>query len=186
MSPGRLVLVLACALGCAASQAQPTRVRGTVASFQGDVLTVRDASARTHEIRVRDQTEIVYAKPIALGEIKAGDFLGVTSVKRPDGTLTAYEIRRFPKPLNPGHRPFDGRDDQTMTNATVGAMVQSANGRELTMTYEGGVQKIMVPENAVISALVPGQRSQLVPGAPVNLTMDADRAALRIQVGPRP
>jgi len=31
-------------------------------------------------------------------------------------------VRRFPKPLNPGHRPFDGRDDQTMTNATVGAM----------------------------------------------------------------
>jgi len=38
-------------------------------------------------------------------------------------------VRRFPKPLNPGHRPFDGRDDQTMTNATVGAMVQATSGR---------------------------------------------------------
>lgn len=109
MSAARLVLVLACAPGCAASHAQPARVRGTVASFQGDLLTVRDASARTHEIRVQDRTEIVFAQPMALGEIKAGDFLGVTSVKRPDGTLAAYEIRRFPKPLNPGHRPASSR-----------------------------------------------------------------------------
>jgi hypothetical protein len=105
-------------------------------------------------------------------------------MKRPDGTLTAYEVRRFPKPLNPGHRPFDGREDQTMTNATVGATVQATSGRELTMTYEGGAQKIVVPESASISALVPGSRAQLVPGAPVNLTMDAERVALRIQVGP--
>ena len=79
---------------------------------------------------------------------------------------------------------FDGRDDQTMTNASVGAVVQSASGRELTMTYEGGAQKIMVPETASVSTLVPGNRSQLVRGEPVNLTMDANRVALRIQVGP--
>jgi hypothetical protein len=71
-----------------------------------------------------------------------------------------------------------------MTNAAVGAVVQSANGRELTMTYEGGAQKIVVPENASVSELVPGSRAQLVPGAPVNLTHDANRIALRIQVGP--
>ncbi len=173
MSAARLALVLACALGCAASYAQPTRVRGTVASFHAGVLAVRDAAARTHEVRVDEKTEIVFAKPIALGDIKAGDFLGITSVKRPDGTLAAYEIRRFPKPLNPGHRPFDGRDDQTMTNATVDALVQSAHGRELTMTYEGGVQKIVVPENASISTLVPGQRSQLVPGVAVTMAAAA-------------
>ena len=57
-------------------------------------------------------------------------------------------MRRFPKPLNPGHRPLDGRDDQTMTNATVGAMVQAANGRELTLTYDGGAQKVVVPPSA--------------------------------------
>ena len=105
-------------------------------------------------------------------------------MKRPDGSLTAYEVRRFPKPLNPGHRPFDGRDDQTMTNATVGAMVQAANGRELTLTYDGGSQKIVVPQSASVSALVPGTRAQLVPGAPVNLTMDAAGVALRVQVSP--
>jgi hypothetical protein len=72
-----------------------------------------------------------------------------------------------------------------MTNATVGAMVQAASGRELTMTYEGGAQRIMVPQGAPVSAVVPGQRSQLVPGAAVNLTHGADGVALRIQVSPK-
>jgi hypothetical protein len=71
-----------------------------------------------------------------------------------------------------------------MTNATVAAMVQSASGRELTLTYEGGSQKIVVPENASVSTLVPGNRAQLVPGAAVNLTMNEKREALRIQVSP--
>jgi Domain of unknown function (DUF5666) len=175
-----LAFILILALGCAAVQAQPTRVRGTISAFDGKALTVDGKT----QVLLGEKTEIVFTQPIALSDIKAGDFLGVTSMKRPDGTLTAYEVRRFPKPLNPGHRPFDGRDDQTMTNATVGATVQSTSGRELTMTYEGGAQKIVVPESASISALVPGSRAQLVPGAPVNLTMDAERVALRIQVGP--
>ena len=127
----------------------------------------------------------MFLQPIALSEIKPGDFLGVTSMKRADGTLTAVEVRRFPKPLNPGHRPFDGRDDQTMTNATVSATVQSTAGRELTMTYEGGAQKIVVPESASVSSQVPGTRAHLVPGAPVNLTHDASGIVLRVQVGPK-
>ena len=69
-----------------------------------------------------------------------------------------------------------------MTNASVDATVQSANGRELTMSYPGGSQKIVVPASASISTLVPGNRAQLVPGAPVSLTMDASGMALRVQV----
>lgn len=59
----------------------------------------------------------------------------------------------------------------------------------LTLGYPGGEQKVTVPENASVSALVPGQRSQLVPGATVNLTAaqaaDGALVARRIQVGPR-
>ncbi len=73
-----------------------------------------------------------------------------------------------------------------MTNATVSATVQSTSGRELTLPYEGGSQKIVVPANAVISMLVPGERSQLMPGSIANLTAapgdDGKLTALRIQV----
>jgi hypothetical protein len=64
-------------------------------------------------------------------------------------------------------------------------MVQASSGRELTMTYQGGTQKIVVPESASVSTLVPGKRDQLVVGAPVNLTHDASGTALRIQVSPK-
>jgi len=175
----KLALLVLLVAASAAAQA-PTRVRGKITAVDGDTIAV-DGKAR---VRIGDKTEIVYTQPLALADIKPGDFLGVTSTKSADGALTAYEVRRFPKPLNPGHRPFDGRDDQTMTNATVGAMVQAANGRELTLTYDGGSQKIVVPQSASVSALVPGTRAQLVPGAPVNLTMDAAGVALRVQVSP--
>jgi hypothetical protein len=165
---------------CAALAQAPQRIRGTIEGFDGSTLSVAGS-----KIRVTDKTEIVFAQPIALAELKPGDFLGVTSMKNTDGKLIAYEVRRFPKPVNPGHRPFDGRDDQTMTNATVEAMMQSASGRELTMTYAGGSAKIVVPESASVSTLVPGTRDQLVVGAPVNLTHDASGMALRIQVGPK-
>lgn len=174
-----LLVWTALALSSTAIHAQ-TRVRGTITAFDGKELTVEGKT----KVVLGDKTEIVFAQPIALSEIKPGDFLGVTSVKHPDGRLVAHEVRRFPKPVNPGHRPFDGRDDQTMTNASVGAVVQAASGRELTMTYEGGAQKIVVPESASVSTLVPGDRAQLVRGAPVSLTMDASRVALRIQVSP--
>lgn len=181
----KLVLALAAVALGAAAQA-PTRLRGTVSGLQGEVLSVRDAGAQTHRVRLGEKTEIVYAQPIALADIKPGDFLAVTSVKRPDGTLTALEVRRFPKPVSPGHRPFDGREDQTMTNATLSAMVGAASGRVLTLDYPGGEQKVVLPESASISTLVPGARAQLVAGAPVNLTMNEKREALRIQVGAPP
>ena len=174
-----LLLGLALALASAASYAQ-TRVRGEVSALEGSTLVI-DGGTR---VRLGEKTEIVYTQPIALSEIKPGDFLGVTSSKRADGSLVAQEVRRFPKPVNPGHRPFEGRDDQTMTNASVEAVVTAASGRELTMAYPGGAQKIVVPESASVSALVPGNRSQLVRGAPVSLTHDANGVALRIQVGP--
>lgn len=181
-----LFVVLGLAAFAADAQA-PERVRGTVAGLSGDTLSVKSGSGNV-DIALAEKTEIAFNQPIAIGDIKPGDFLGVTSAKGSDGSLTAFEVRRFPKPVNPGHRPFDGRDDQTMTNATVSTMVQSANGRELTLSYEGGSQKVTVSEKASISMLVPGQRSQLVPGAGVNLTArpgaDGKLTALRIQVSP--
>lgn len=177
--------MLSLALVTAQAQQPPQRVRGTVAGLNGDVLAVK-SDGGSKDVLLGERTEIVFTQPISIGDIKPGDFLGVTSEKSPDGALKAFEIRRFPKPLNPGHRPFNGRTDQTMTNATVSQTVQSANGRELTLSYEGGSQKVTVSDKASISMLVPGQRSQLVPGAPVNLTAvpgeDGKLVARRIQV----
>lgn len=170
-----LVLTLV-ALGASAQE----RARGVITAVSGDQISVGDK-----KLRVGDKTEILYMQPIALGDIKPGSFLAVTSQKGPGGQLTALEIRVQPRPVSPGHRPFDGRDDQTMTNATLDGMVQASTGRELSLSYPGGSQKIVVPESAALFALVPGNRSQLVVGAPVNLTHDAGGMAIRVQVSPK-
>ena len=184
-----VTLVLCCLPLIAPSFGQSTaRVRGSVTSVDGDTFSVRTTDGKMAEIRVTDKSSIVVTRPIKITEIKAGDFLAVTSAKGSDGTLTAFEVRRFPKPSNPGHRPFDGGNNQTMTNATVAAMVESAAGRELTLVYDGGSQKIIVPENASISMLVDGDRTHVKPGATVNLTAaPGDQGKLdaaRIQISP--
>lgn len=180
---------LSCLLvfGAAAVVAQtPVRVRGDITAVNGDVLSVKSRDGKNVDVRVGEKTAIVFAQPIPLAEIKPGDFLGVTSRQEAGGKLTAFEVRRFPAPVNPGHRPFEGRSDQTMTNATVSAVVQSASGRELTLSYGEGSQKIVVPEGASVSTLVPGDRSHLVPGSSVNLTAESGAngklTATRVQV----
>lgn len=164
-------LILALTLfGAASADAQaPTRLRGSVTGIAGDVMSVKSIDGSDARVTLTDKTAYVFMQPIALAEIKQGDFLAITSRKRPDGSLLATDVRRFAKPVNPGHRPLDGREDQTMTNARVEATVQSTSGHELLMSYDGGSQKIIVPDNASISTLVPGTRAQLVPGAVVNV-----------------
>lgn len=154
--------------GAVDAQAQ-SRVRGTVTAASGNLIAVKTTDGRNVDLVVDDKTTYIFAQPVPMGDIKAGDFLGVTSVKRADGTLTAYDVRRFPKPVNPGHRPFDGGDNQTMTNAAVSATVDAAQGRELVLSYEGGSQKVVVADTAAITALMPGQRSQVVGGSYVNV-----------------
>ena len=187
MIPFRYLISFCALLAMAGAVQAQVRVRGTITASDGKVFSVKTADGRSVDIGLGEKSAIVFLKPITLADIKPGDFLGVTSSRGVDGALTALEVRRFPKPLNPGHRPFDGRSGQTMTNATVSATVQSAKGRELILTYEGGSQKITVPDNASISTQVPGERSQLVPGAGVNLTAaeaGGKLAAVRVQVSP--
>jgi hypothetical protein len=182
-----LLAILAMLAGTAHAQTA-TRVSGTIEKLNGNVLSVKAADGKSTDVQVDEKAEILFTQPIKLADIKQGDFLAVTSIKREDGVLTAFEVRRFPKPLNPGHRPFEGSATQTMTNATVATMVQSATGRELTMAYEGGTQKIIVSEKASISTLVPGELAQLEPGATVSMTAapggDGKLLTRRIQVSP--
>jgi hypothetical protein len=184
MRRGALLGILALAAAGALAQS-PMRVRGPVLAVEDDTLSIARPGGEPVQVALDEKSQLLFMQPIALEDIKPGDFLGITSVKRADGTLSAIDVRRFPKPVSPGHRPLSGSDDQTMTNATVSATVQAAAGRELTMTYEGGTQRIVVPRSAYLSMLVPGRRSQLAPGSIVNLTAapgpDGRLTALQVQ-----
>jgi hypothetical protein len=64
-----------------------------------------------------------------------------------------------------GHRPWDLAPNSTMTNANVEQAVTGVDGQTLTLKYKEGEKKVVVPSEAAIVTFVPGDRSDLKPGA---------------------
>ena len=175
----RLTSTLLCgalALASVAVHAQNTvRVRGTIVSLDGNVLALKSREGQDLKIQLTDKTGVAYVKALTIADIKPGDGLGTTAVARPDGTLVAREIHTFPPSLgvpNEGHRPWDDAG-ASMTNARVSAVVQSTEGRELTLTWKDGSRKLVVPPDTPIVTAVNADRSYLKPGEYVYLNAEA-------------
>ncbi len=72
-----------------------------------------------------------------------------------------------------------GKVDSTMTNGNVAASTAAGGAKQLTVTYKGGQQQILVPPTAPIVMIAPGSRADLTQGAHVVVTeaKDSDNAA---------
>jgi hypothetical protein len=167
-----MILLSAGLLAFSGALAQaPTRmfVRGTVTSLDGDMLSVKSRDGKDLKIKLSPKFGVRYAKALTLADIKPGDFVGPASRKRADGTLEAISLQVFTPDrrgqVPEGHMPWDLEPGSLMTNAIVGGMVQTSKGRELTLEYKGGSQKVYVPEGVPVFTALPGDRSMLVPGA---------------------
>ncbi len=158
------VLLLASAV---ASAQAPMRVRGTVTSLDGDVLSVKTRDGKDLKINLAPNFAVAVAKAVPLSDFGPGAYVGSTAKKNAAGQLVASEVHRLPPTASAGHTPWDTSPGDTMTNANVAAVVKSAGGNELTLEYKGGSQKILVPDGTPIVDFVPGDRSLLVPGATV-------------------
>ena len=169
---GILLFAVTLALVSAAASAQaPTRMwlRGTIIGLDGDVLSVKSREGKDLKINLAPKLGVRAAKAITMAEIKPGDFVGPASRKRADGALVAISLQVFP-PDRRGivpelHIPWDLEPGSLMTNGIIGGIVQTSGGRELTLEYKGGSQKVIVPEGTPMFTTVPGDRSLLVPGA---------------------
>jgi hypothetical protein len=162
--------VLALASAAAGAQA-PTRIRGTITGLEGNTLSVKSRDGKDLKITLTDNAVVAAAKAITMADIKPGDFVGPASRKRPDGTLEAISLQLFPAAarnvIPESHGPWDLEPGSMMTNATVSGMVTTSSGRELTLEYPGGTQKVFVPAGIPMFTTVPGDRSLLVPGATI-------------------
>jgi hypothetical protein len=152
----------------AAAQA-PTRVRGEITGFDGKVLSVKTREGKDVKINVPDNVGVSAVKKITIDDIKPGDFVGPASRKRPDGTLEAISLQKFPDALrgvvSTGHTAWDLEPGSVMTNANIANVVQTNNGKELTLEYKGGSQKVVVPANIPMFTTEPGDKSLLKKGA---------------------
>lgn len=163
-----LLFAGAFALASAVAGAQtPMRVRGTITSVDGDVLSVKTRDGKDIKINLAPNLAVAAAKAVTLADFKPGAYVGSTAKKNASGMLVASEVHELPPAAPPGHTPWDTSPGDTMTNANLAKVVKTAGGNELTLEYKDGSQKILVPDGTPIVAFEPGDRSLLVPGATI-------------------
>jgi hypothetical protein len=180
------LLFLALALSSAAVLAQSNmRVRGTIASLDGDVLSVKSREGKELKIRLTPDAQVAVAKKLALSDIKPGTYVGVTSVPQ-GGKQVAKEVHLIPPAAPSGHMDWDLVPGSKMTNANLQAAVAASGGNEITLKYKDGEQKIMVPSGTPIVGFDNGDRSALRKGETIwtNARVEGDGklVANRIQV----
>ena len=174
-----------------AQQPQTVRVRGTVEAADGPVITVKARDGQTLKVKLTDNAAVRGIVKAALSDIKENSFIGVTGMPQADGSQKAVEIHIFPEAMRgtgEGHRPWDLQPSSTMTNATVAQMVKAVSGDEITLKYKEGEKKIVVAPDTVIVTYVPGDKSELKPGAKIfiaaaNKNDDGTLEAAAVSVG---
>ncbi len=169
---------------------QPTqRLRGSVESFDGSTLVIKERSGEVLHLALADNFTVSEVLPIALSAILPGSFVGSAALPAADGTLRAIEVLVFPEAARgsgEGHYPWDLQPGSTMTNATVADVVSLAQGRTLTLRYKDGEKTLNVPDGVPVVTFKPADRGLLVPGARVLVTAqlrNGQPTALRAMAG---
>ena len=168
----------------------PTRVRGTIESVSGDTIQVKSRTGEDVKLRIAPDVSVSGITKISLADIKAGSFVGATTVPGPDGANNAVEVHVFPESMRgtgEGSRPYDLKPNSSMTNATVSESVVGNDGHTLLVKYKDGEKKVFVPDNAPVVTFVPGDKGELKPGAQVVAFMkqlpDGSFETNRVSVG---
>lgn len=168
---GTAVGVAACILSTAAfAQDMPARVRGTLEKIEGNNLTVQTRSGKETTATLKAGAPVVAVTKGAMSDIKSNTFVGITAMAQPDGTIKATEVHVFEESMRgmgEGHYPWDLMPNSTMTNGAVTQQVEKVEGNTLQVKYKDGEKTIVVPADAAIVNLVPGDKADLKAGAHV-------------------
>jgi hypothetical protein len=149
-----------------ATSSPPPAVRGTLTTVTDTALVVNTATGPV-TVKVTPPLHVFDRAPSDLSHVTSNAFVGVTSVKQPDGSERATEIHIFPEELRgtgEGSRMMDQAQTSAtanrmtngtvsaarMTNGTIGA---STGGRTITVSYAGGTQAIAIPAGVTVTAI---------------------------------
>ena len=187
-----VVMVTASTLYALAQQ-PPTssRLRGTIESVDGDVLSVKSRGGEDVKLHLAGDLRVSGIVKIALSDIKVGSFIGATTVPGADGVQNAVEVHVFPEAMRgagEGSRPWDLKPNSSMTNATVAESVVGNDGHTLLVKYKDGEKRLLVSPETPVVTYVPGDRADLKPGARIiaftsKKLPDGSLEASRISVG---
>jgi hypothetical protein len=190
LGPIGLALVLAAPVAWA-QEGPPVRVRGTVERLDGDNYIVKSRDGAELKVKLAANATVVALVKASLADIKAGSYVGIAGMPQADGSQRALEVHIFPEPMRgtgDGHRPWDLQPSSTMTNGNVEQSVAGSDGQTLTLKYKDGEKKIVVPASTPIVSYVPGDKSELKPGAKIFIAAaakqpDGSLQAPRVNVG---
>jgi hypothetical protein len=160
----RLALLALVFVSSLALAQAPTRVRGTITSLDGDVLSVKSREGKDLKIQLASDAQVAIAKKATMADFKPGSYVGVTSQKGPDGRLVARRIHALGPQVPQMHGAWDSMPDSMMTNANLENSAQVTGGNELTLKYKDGEQKILVTPQTEFFTFAAGSRADLKPG----------------------
>jgi hypothetical protein len=185
------------ALVTVASAQQAQRVRGMIEKVDGNTLLIKSSSGGAPvTVSLTDNAVVVGVLKASVADIKEGSYIGSGAMPQPDGTQKAVEVHIFAESqrgTGDGHRgnwdgsPY-GAGTGTMTNGAVGQAVSSVDGPVITVKYKDGEKKIIVGPTVPIVRYEVGEKSELKPGAAINIAAatkkpDGTFSAARINVG---
>ena len=156
-----LALVLVSSLALAQA---PQRIRGTITSLSGDSLMVKTREGRDVTLQLTPDAQVVTTKKGTMADFKTGSFVGVTSVKDANGRLVAQRVHALGPQVPQMHGAWDSIPNSMMTNANITNVAEMGGGKELTLKYKDGEEKIRVDKDTEYYNFAPGSRADLKPG----------------------
>jgi hypothetical protein len=157
-------------------------VKGKLVAVTHDSISIQTQSGVVR-VAIKQPLTTYRQVPSDLSHVTSSSYVGVASVKEPDGTEMATQIKIFPPELRgagegssmmdaaPGAmthsrmtngsvlRPVSATSHSRMTNGTV----HMGNGTTLVVQYQDGTQTISVPAGVPVTQVVP-ETVNLVPG----------------------
>ncbi|MFO1115465.1 MAG: DUF5666 domain-containing protein [Beijerinckiaceae bacterium] len=172
-------------------QKEPARIRGVISSVSDRTLVIRTREGADATVKLDEKTSVSTVLKASMSDIKPNTFVGVAAMPLPDGRLQALEIHIFPEAMRgvgEGSRPWDLAPGSTMTNGAVSGAAKVENGDMLTVSYNGGEKKIVVPADAPIVSYASAAMSDVAPGVGIVIVRaeplpDGTFGAARITVG---
>jgi hypothetical protein len=162
---------------------------GTITSIAPDGLVLATSGGST-QVKMTAQTRVSRRIAVTLDDIKSGDYIGASSRREADGSLTAVYVNIFPPSLRnqipEGESPWLGGN--VMTNAVVTEYVTGISGRTLLVKFRDVTVRINVPPGAEITRYFVTTRADLRVGRRVlalgTSGADGSLIARSIQIAP--
>jgi hypothetical protein len=173
------------------AQEAPVRIRGTIEKVEGDTYIVKARDGAELKLKLAANATVVALVQASAADIKQGSYIGIAGMPQADGSQKALEVHIFPEAMRgvgDGHRGWDLQPSSTMTNGNVEQTAAASDGQLVTLKYKDGEKKVAIPAGIPIVLYVPGEVSELKPGAKIFVSAatkqpDGTLQAPRVNVG---